>query len=363
MFPACPDDPAFGDTVTVDFTKGANTVFSAAAGTDITFDATKGAAFTISKDTDAPTVVSNDYIFFGKVDVVVQAAPGTGIVTSFVLQSDDLDEIDWEWLGGDTTEVQTNYFGKGNTTLYNRGGYSPVANPQTTFHTYTIDWTKDYVKWSIDGALVRTLLYADAVDGTQFPQTPCQIKLGTWDAGAQGEPTGTVEWAGGYTNFDDAPFVAYYKSITIQDYSTGATKYHWTDMSGTYESIEAVGGTSGASSSGSSSVGTSTASGATSESTAIASASTATTASGFSTTATVPITQATTGSNDTSSESSSSSSSGSSSPSSSSGTSSSSSTSSSAPSSSSSAVTSGAGAMAWSTTAVITAAAFFAFLL
>lgn len=52
---------------------------------------------------------------FGKVEVVLKAAPGAGIVSSFVMQSDDLDEIDWEWLGSDPDEVQSNFFGKGMT--------------------------------------------------------------------------------------------------------------------------------------------------------------------------------------------------------------------------------------------------------
>lgn len=51
-------------------------------------------------ETQAPTLNSNDYIFFGNIEVVMKAATGQGIVSSFVLESDDLDEVDWEWLGG-----------------------------------------------------------------------------------------------------------------------------------------------------------------------------------------------------------------------------------------------------------------------
>ncbi|KAI5917106.1 concanavalin A-like lectin/glucanase domain-containing protein [Camillea tinctor] len=244
---SCPADPAVGkeNIVTVDFTKGANSFFTEADGTKLTYDS-NGAVFTINSETDAPTISSGQYIFFGKIDVTLRAAPGTGVVTSFVLQSDDLDEIDWEWLGGDATQVQTNYFGKGDTTTYDRGGFSAVSNPQGEFHTYTIDWTKDYVHWIIDGNLVRELKYADAQGGTRFPQTPCQIKLGTWVAGRSDAPKGTVEWAGGYTDFSQAPFPAYYKSITIQDYSNGvadAKEYVWKDGSdGSYQSINVVTG-------------------------------------------------------------------------------------------------------------------------
>jgi hypothetical protein len=42
----------------------------------------------------------------------MKAAPGVGIVSSIVLQSDNLDEVDWEWIGGVDSRVQQNYFGK-----------------------------------------------------------------------------------------------------------------------------------------------------------------------------------------------------------------------------------------------------------
>jgi len=237
----CPADPAFGGTVTVDFTKGESDVFELAGGTKLDYDPSKGAVFSISSDGNAPTITSKKYIFFGRVEIQVQAAFGAGIVTSAVLQSDCLDEIDWEWLGGDSKQVQTNYFAKGDTTTYDRGGFSAVSNPQTEFHTYTIDWTPEHVQWIIDGNVVRTLAYADAKGGSNFPQTPMQIKLGTWVAGRQGAPEGTVTWAGGYADYSKGPFIGYYKSITITDYSNGAKgakSYSYGDSSGTFGSIK-----------------------------------------------------------------------------------------------------------------------------
>ena len=65
---------------------------------------------------------------FGHVEFTIKAAPGTGIVSSAVLQSDCLDEIDWEWLGGDDAQVQSNYFGKGITVSYNRGAFHGAQN-------------------------------------------------------------------------------------------------------------------------------------------------------------------------------------------------------------------------------------------
>lgn len=233
----CPKDKALGKSVTVDFTKGPDSNFFELDGTALKYGA-NGAEFTINTETNAPTIESNWYIFFGKVEVVLKASEGQGVVSSFVLESDDLDEIDWEWLGGDFTTVESNYFGKGDITTYDRAIYHPVSNPQLGYHTYTIDWTSDYVKWSIDGAVVRTLTYSDAKGGTRFPQTPMKVKVGNWVGGSSTAPAGTVQWAGGLTDFSKAPFTMYVKSVTITDGTPGAKSYTYGDLSGSWQSIK-----------------------------------------------------------------------------------------------------------------------------
>jgi beta-glucanase (GH16 family) len=242
----CGSDVALGREVFVDFTQGEHELFYEFDGTTVEYNE-NGAVFTIEDENDAPTMGSTEYIFFGKVELTVQAAPGTGIVTSFVLQSDNLDEIDWEWLGYHPDEVQTNYFGKGDDSTFDRGGFHDVPGVQTEQHTYTIDWTKEYVRWSVNGNQIRELLYADAKGGSRFPQTPMQIRLGTWVAGRSDAPQGTVEWAGGLADFSNGPAVAYYKSLKITDYSNGvesATEYEWAPApnDGSYEDITVITG-------------------------------------------------------------------------------------------------------------------------
>lgn len=240
----CPPNPAFGNEVVhCDFTAGACGAFSSLGG-GLTYGG-NGAVFSISGLGQAPTIATGKYIFFGRVDVEVQAAPGVGIVTSAVLQSDDLDEIDWEWLGGDNAQVQTNYFSKGDTSTYDRGAFHPVVNPTGQFHVYSIEWTSKAVVWSIDGTAVRTLTYEAAKGGSGFPQTPMQIKLGTWVAGRPDAAPGTVTWAGGMADFSQAPFNGYYKSIAITDYAgadapctKSVTQYVYGDRSGSWQSIQ-----------------------------------------------------------------------------------------------------------------------------
>ncbi|KAL8777314.1 MAG: hypothetical protein Q9213_007918 [Squamulea squamosa] len=233
---SCPADPALGRAVNIDFTDGPSDSFTPQG--NPTYDS-NGATFTVAKPGDSPQVTSKWYIMFGHVEFRVKPAPGVGIVSSAVLQSDDLDEIDWEWVGGDSNQAQSNYFSKGQTTTYNRGAFHPDPNNQASFHTYTIDWTADQIAWQIDGKTVRTLT-PEGAQG-QYPQTPMMVKLGAWSGGDSANQPGTIEWAGGPTVYGNGPFSMVVKSVAVTDYSTG-TQYSYSGTSGTWQSIQSQGG-------------------------------------------------------------------------------------------------------------------------
>lgn len=108
----CPNDPAMPQTWNTDFTAGKDAVKGWTQTYGSLTYGSEGAEFTVAKKGDAPTIGSDAYFHFGYVEVVMKAAPGQGIISSIVLESDDLDEIDWEWIGGDSSRVQQNYFGK-----------------------------------------------------------------------------------------------------------------------------------------------------------------------------------------------------------------------------------------------------------
>ncbi|KAH8880688.1 glycoside hydrolase family 16 protein [Thozetella sp. PMI_491] len=236
---SCPARTALGMTISVDFTQGGVNSFTTSGGTP-TYG-TDGATFTVAKSGDSPQLNSLFYIMFGRVEVTMRSAPGQGIVSSVVLQSDDLDEIDFEWLGGSNTQVQTNYFGKGitdNPTI--RGQTSTTANNQDQWITYVVDWTADRIIWSVGGTAVRTLTYNDAISG-QYPQTPMQLKIGAWAGGDPSNAQGTINWAGGLTDYSKGPFSMHVKSLVVADYSTGKS-YSYGDTSGTWQSIKSDGG-------------------------------------------------------------------------------------------------------------------------
>jgi beta-glucanase (GH16 family) len=230
--------------------------WSKAAYTTVTYD-NKGAQFRIAKAGQAPTMETGFYFFFGRVDVTIKPAPGQGIISSIVLESDDLDEIDWEFLGGVDNQVQTNFFGKGDVSSYDRMIQYGVDSAQEVYHTYSLDWTAERIQWIIDGTVVRELKYTDSValngkvsitqskqyhnspltNHQTYPQTPMRLKLGNWAGGADGNAEGTITWAGGKTDFSKGPFDMYVQDVSITNYNP-AESYEYSDKSGSWQSIK-----------------------------------------------------------------------------------------------------------------------------
>lgn len=240
IYSTCPENSALGRNVEIDFRNGPADVFEAYYGATYKED---GAHMTVVQSGDSPQLISRFYIMFGHVSVRMKAAPGAGIVSSLVLQSDTLDEIDYEWLGAVTNEVQSNYFGKGDTTSYTRGAFHQTPENTNNFITYEIEWTADQVVWSIDGTPVRVLTPGTA-EPNQYPQTPMQVKFGAWSGGDSGNPQGTIEWAKGPTDYSTGPFNMIVESISVTDYSTG-TAYRYNGNTGNLDTIVAVDGVIG----------------------------------------------------------------------------------------------------------------------
>jgi hypothetical protein len=108
----CPNDPAMPATFETDFKAGKDAVKGWKQTAGSLNYVPGGAEFTVEKFGDAPTIQSEGFLHFGYVEVKMKAAKGQGIISSIVLQSQDLDEVDWEWIGGQEGKVQANYFGK-----------------------------------------------------------------------------------------------------------------------------------------------------------------------------------------------------------------------------------------------------------
>lgn len=242
MNATCPPDPAFGMDVNFHFNQTPPIEaweLRDQYGPPVTYDPETGALFRIANQGDSPTLRTKFYFFWGRTEIWLKAAKGTGVISSVMLLSDNLDEIDWEFFGGNETIAQTNYFGKGATQYTGAGYHSVKGGVQDDYHNYTSVWTKDFLDFYIDGEKVRTLLPKDANNSYYYPQTPMRLSIGIWAGGDPRMPQGTREWAGGDTDYSQGPFDMYVKSAHVTDFSSGK-EYVYGDRSGSWESIKIV---------------------------------------------------------------------------------------------------------------------------
>ncbi|GEQ67299.1 hypothetical protein JCM33374_g963 [Metschnikowia sp. JCM 33374] len=176
-----------------------------------------GTTFGIIQRYDNPRLASSEYILYGKVEADIMGSPGRGIISSFYLQSDDLDEIDIAEVFGDRDNVyQTNFFVKGDVATYGEGSYHLMPSSSTeNFHRYGVRWTESEIEWTIDGNVVRHK------EGGLLPSSPMKVILSLWVGGDETNNPGTVVWAGGPTDFNQLPFYMYVKNVFVENYSGG----------------------------------------------------------------------------------------------------------------------------------------------
>ena len=106
---------------------------------------------------------TQDSFTYGRFEVRMKSAPGSGIVSSFFTYHDywsegynDIEywnEIDWEILGRYDNQAQTNYITDYET--QHDTSFFTDFNPHEEFHIYAFEWTPDYVAYFNDGVEVR----------------------------------------------------------------------------------------------------------------------------------------------------------------------------------------------------------------
>jgi len=159
---------------------------------------------------------SVETLTFGKVEASVRFASGSAVISSLVLiytpwPPDDWNELDIEFLGKNTTDIQFNH-------MIN----IPPADPATghlmypqmvtlpfdataDFHTYAIEWEPGEARFFVDGALSHT-----ASEEMQRMVLPQNILLTIW-------ATDIASWAGP-VDATTAPTAATYDWIRVYDY-------------------------------------------------------------------------------------------------------------------------------------------------
>lgn len=146
---------------------------------------------------------------FGMYDVSMKPIKNNGVVSSFFTYTGPSDgtawdEIDIEFLGKNTNQVQFNYYtnGHGNHEyVYNLG-----FDASQSFHQYGFYWDRNSITWYVDKKPVYTAT-------RDIPSTPGKIMMNVWNG------TGVDEWLGHYNG--RAPLTAQYDWISYTAPSSG----------------------------------------------------------------------------------------------------------------------------------------------
>jgi len=214
----------------------------------------KSTLLTMAQGTVGTLMASTYYVWYGKICSKISSAQGKGVVTAFILMSDVKDEIDYEWVGVDTANVQSNYYSQGVTVYTNGKNLTvPDGNTVSEMHEYCIDWTEDTLTWSINGNDQRTLNRKDTWNATagrfNYPQTPARIMLSLWPAGLPSNEPGTIAWAGGEIDWNspymtNGYYAARFQEVTVDCYDPpseaqikGKKTYKYTDEAGTNNTV------------------------------------------------------------------------------------------------------------------------------
>ena len=87
-----------------------------ASGTPLQGPSKDSVILTLSEDGESSSgtlLASTTYVWYGNVTAVMKSSRGKGVVSAFILLSDNKDEIDFEFVGTDLETAQSNFYYQG----------------------------------------------------------------------------------------------------------------------------------------------------------------------------------------------------------------------------------------------------------
>ncbi len=177
---------------------------------------------TKAKEYKGAELRTNESFLYGRFEVSMKSAEGSGLVSSLFTFYDNPDfttnwnEIDLEILGRYNNEAQFNAI-EGR---HNMHEHSQVLgfNPHEAFHTYAFDWTPEYIAWSVDGKEV----YRQDGEHIARMNRPQKIMMNLWISEF-------YDWTGPW-NDSILPRSAEYDYVKYYEYKKDKTfNLKWTD--------------------------------------------------------------------------------------------------------------------------------------
>jgi len=167
-----------------------------------------------AKDYNGAELYSTNVVKYGRFDVRMRTISGSGIVSSFFLYYNNSylgtpepwREIDIEVLGKSTNVFQSNIITGNLASKTTSEKLHTFSNLSKDYHTYSLEWTPNYIAWFFDNVEIRRTTGGQATD--------CQLKemsyrFNAWISDA-------ASWAGTF----DPSILPVYQYINWVKYST-----------------------------------------------------------------------------------------------------------------------------------------------
>ena len=143
------------------------------------------------------------FMQYGKVKTRIKTGSSSpGVVSAFIIRNEDPgEEIDFEVVGRDPTEAETNFYYRTPPDMptdlidySNTGKQPPNTNTALGFHDYEIEWMSKYILWKVDDKVIRHVFRNETKDDVgidpvtgqtrkRYPSSPARIQFGIWDGG------------------------------------------------------------------------------------------------------------------------------------------------------------------------------------
>lgn len=154
---------------------------------------------TSAKPYKAAEIVSSQTYKYGRYEMRMQAAKGSGVLSTFFTYKpgSEIAGVFWE-------EIDIEIFGKNNATQWQSNVIIGTNRPTTKteglhtmpyslgdgYHTYVLEWTPNYIAWFVDGTEVRRITGGQFVTSLTNPQ---DLRFNLWAANI-------AEWVGPWSD-------------------------------------------------------------------------------------------------------------------------------------------------------------------
>jgi endo-1,3-1,4-beta-glycanase ExoK len=167
----------------------------------------------MAKDYNGAELYSNNTVKYGRFDIRMRTISGNATVSSFFLyynnsyvgSPEPWQEIDIETLGNHNNIFQSNIITGTAANKITSEKVHTFDNLSQNYHTYTVEWTPDYIAWLFDGSEIQR--------STGSQVTACQVKEMTYRFNAW--ISSNVGWVGQF----DPSILPVYQFINWVKYS------------------------------------------------------------------------------------------------------------------------------------------------